>query len=248
MEEAYTNKEINSLSTDCWPERGPRCEKCGSHIPVFADLAPDKAAEIRELEKTDSIAAFRAIRGASGCNLAWAKIWLLHPDGPQPKRTESETPCPYCGKCLRTDKAKQCFHCGMDWHDSHHTEMPFMSRPYSEKLWIVRKRVLWFLAVFFTAGGVGAILAWHVSDATEDPGPVVYLFAVVVAIILGTLPTLAYFLNKWITRFDVTSCPACGECIWPTTIQAIQISIIPRCPRCWKRLADPVSDNKHGGE
>jgi hypothetical protein len=26
-------------------------------------------------------------------------------------------PCPYCGAPLRTDKAKQCFNCGMDWHD-----------------------------------------------------------------------------------------------------------------------------------
>jgi hypothetical protein len=25
--------------------------------------------------------------------------------------------CPYCGKGLRTKNAKQCFDCGMDWHD-----------------------------------------------------------------------------------------------------------------------------------
>lgn len=27
------------------------------------------------------------------------------------------TPCPYCGKLLRTAFAKQCRRCGMDWHD-----------------------------------------------------------------------------------------------------------------------------------
>jgi hypothetical protein len=27
-------------------------------------------------------------------------------------------PCPYCGAALRTEKAKQCFKCGMDWRDS----------------------------------------------------------------------------------------------------------------------------------
>lgn len=27
------------------------------------------------------------------------------------------TPCPYCGGALRTERAKQCRHCGMDWHD-----------------------------------------------------------------------------------------------------------------------------------
>jgi hypothetical protein len=32
-------------------------------------------------------------------------------------RTDSETPCPYCGQRLRTASAKQCRHCGMDWHD-----------------------------------------------------------------------------------------------------------------------------------
>lgn len=28
------------------------------------------------------------------------------------------SPCPYCGQRLATAKAKQCFSCGMDWHDS----------------------------------------------------------------------------------------------------------------------------------
>ena len=26
-------------------------------------------------------------------------------------------PCPHCGRLLRNEKAKQCFECGMDWHD-----------------------------------------------------------------------------------------------------------------------------------
>ncbi len=26
------------------------------------------------------------------------------------------TACPHCGKPLRTNRAKQCFHCGADWH------------------------------------------------------------------------------------------------------------------------------------
>lgn len=29
------------------------------------------------------------------------------------------TPCPYCGKPLVTNSAKQCPHCFMDWHDPH---------------------------------------------------------------------------------------------------------------------------------
>jgi hypothetical protein len=26
-------------------------------------------------------------------------------------------PCPYCGAPLRTERARQCVKCGMDWHD-----------------------------------------------------------------------------------------------------------------------------------
>jgi hypothetical protein len=29
-------------------------------------------------------------------------------------------PCPYCDEPLATDKARQCFRCGMDWHDPAH--------------------------------------------------------------------------------------------------------------------------------
>jgi hypothetical protein len=28
-----------------------------------------------------------------------------------------KAPCPYCGELLRTAFARQCRHCGMDWHD-----------------------------------------------------------------------------------------------------------------------------------
>jgi hypothetical protein len=117
-----------------------------------------------------------------------------------------------------------------------------MSRTFADRIRVVRKRVLAFAAVFFRAGAVGALLAWHVSDADADPGPVVYLFPVVFANVLGTFPTLAYFPNRWIRQFEVANCPACGAFLWPTTIHAVLVAVIPRCPRCWKRLAEPASE------
>jgi hypothetical protein len=114
-----------------------------------------------------------------------------------------------------------------------------MAAPFGDRLWIVRKRVLAFGAVFFAAAAAGVLVLWWVSDAKADPGPIVYLFPVSFALVLGTFPTLAYFLNRWIKRFEVTNCPACGTFIWPTTIQALQVAMVPRCSGCGKRLGEP---------
>jgi hypothetical protein len=32
-------------------------------------------------------------------------------------QTPPPTPCPFCNEPLRTAKARQCYHCGADWHD-----------------------------------------------------------------------------------------------------------------------------------
>ena len=47
-----------------------------------------------------------------------------------------------------------------------------MPLKFGDRLWIVRKRVLAFEAVFFGAAAVGALLVWYVSEAKADPGPV----------------------------------------------------------------------------
>jgi hypothetical protein len=112
--DAYTNEELSRLSDDV-PIRGVFCPKCGQHIPTFAALTQKEEARLRAL---DIISAIREVRSKTGCGLAMAKIWALHPNGPHPKK--DGPPCPYCSRPLFTSKTKQCLHCGWDWHDAKH--------------------------------------------------------------------------------------------------------------------------------
>jgi hypothetical protein len=115
--ESYTNSELESLPSDARPTRGPLCEKCETHIPSFADLSAAQEESLRQLAAQSPLNAIKQLSQMTGCNLRWAKIWVSHPSGPQTKHGKDGPPCPYCGKPLRTDQAKQCIFCGMDWHD-----------------------------------------------------------------------------------------------------------------------------------
>jgi ribosomal protein L37E len=108
----YTNEELARLQHGDAPDRGAFCPKCGKYIPTFAALTAADEARLRSL---DVVSAIRELRGKTGCSLFFAKIWALHPDGPEQKK--ERPPCPYCGRPLFTTKSKQCVHCGWDWHD-----------------------------------------------------------------------------------------------------------------------------------
>lgn len=113
--DAYTREELARVDYSNSPDRGPLCPCCGIRIPVFADISPDTEREIR---KFDFSAQKRAVRKMTGCSIGWAKIWVLHPDGP--RQRVMGPPCPYCGKELFTTQTKQCLQCGWDWHDPSH--------------------------------------------------------------------------------------------------------------------------------
>lgn len=111
--EDYSWEELLIVRDDEFPDKGPVCPICKTRIPAFQDLKPQDEAYLKELIRGgQSIEAMKRLRGVTGCNLRWAKIWVSHPHGPRPT-----IPCPHCGEALRTPLAQQCRFCGMDWHD-----------------------------------------------------------------------------------------------------------------------------------
>jgi len=107
----YTNEELSGLSDRAFPARGIYCPKCRNFIPSFAAISPDKEKALRG----SGLASMAEIRKLTGCNLVFAKIWAIHPNGPHPVRVGP--PCPYCGRALFSEATRQCIQCGWDWHD-----------------------------------------------------------------------------------------------------------------------------------
>lgn len=107
----YSSEDLSRITDEAWPNKGEYCEKCRTWIPRFADLTDEETARLRSLS---TIQAMKGVREATGCSLRWAKIWAMHPNGPEPQYVGP--PCPHCGEPLRTAKAQQCLSCGADWH------------------------------------------------------------------------------------------------------------------------------------
>ena len=103
---------------------GPRCLECGSQDLMEGDA------------NTQSIphhcGGRLALRLRAQISSPPSTL-LYHPEGHRlgagqappgatiPMFLRSSTqPCSYCGAPLRTNEARQCFECGMDWHDEDH--------------------------------------------------------------------------------------------------------------------------------
>ena len=110
--QGYTNEELSRMVDDAFPERGVYCPKCRNYIPTFTALDSDVE---RRLSGT-GLAGMAELRRLTGCNLIFAKIWAVHPNGPHPAPVRP--PCPYCGRPLFSEGTRQCIQCGWDWHDS----------------------------------------------------------------------------------------------------------------------------------
>ncbi len=108
---AYTNEELSRLDDHAFPERGTYCPKCRNYIPTFAAMDANTEQRLRE----GRLRSMFEVRRLTGCNLIFAKIWVIHPNGPHPERFGP--PCPYCGSRLFSEGTRQCIQCGWDWHD-----------------------------------------------------------------------------------------------------------------------------------
>ncbi len=94
------------------------------------------------------------------------------------------------------------------------------------------------MVVFLLGSGLGFLGLFCVTHWNADPLWLMVVFPLLLAIVLGTRPVLAYSLERWIKRLEVTCCPACGEFLWRTEYHAMRIAVFPRCPRCCKPLVD----------
>lgn len=91
------------------------CGDCGARVPQFRDLAPQEQEIIEVWKKSPPY--YPEIAKVTGLTVGQAKSFRIHLKKPvKPKGTWNSQPCPKCGRWLRTPQARQCFHCGADWH------------------------------------------------------------------------------------------------------------------------------------
>ncbi len=78
--------------------------------------APDKEV-CRDVDVVLNAVRYYAEHGGYDPAIQWIGD---EANGPRP--VVVTTPCPYCGKPLRSARARQCRHCLTDWHDPSHLQ------------------------------------------------------------------------------------------------------------------------------
>jgi hypothetical protein len=104
---------------------------CGAFVGTQWRVTDQVAVEVarefyRQLVVGAPVAgALRAARDHARARFPQDPTWLAYtcfadPNAsvwPLPRPRVEQAPCPHCGALLRTARARQCFECGMDWHD-----------------------------------------------------------------------------------------------------------------------------------
>jgi anti-anti-sigma factor len=104
---------------------------CGAFVGTQWRVTDQVAVEVARafyqqlVEGVPIAGALRAARDLARARFPQDPTWLAYtcfadPNArvwPLPTPRVDQAPCPYCGAFLCTPQARQCFQCGMDWHD-----------------------------------------------------------------------------------------------------------------------------------
>jgi hypothetical protein len=91
------------------------CGDCGDHVPVFRDLCPPEQAIVDAW--LDQRPDYPLVAAETGMPDGLAKSSIVHGGkAPTSRGRWTSARCPTCDRWLRNPSAKQCFHCGADWH------------------------------------------------------------------------------------------------------------------------------------
>jgi ribosomal protein L37E len=86
------------------------CKRCGESISSFWPTLRT-SAKLQHVEKNLRVTAIVALEETTLENASdWVRHWF-HQECPALTAN-----CPLCGLQLKTWRAKQCLHCGHDWH------------------------------------------------------------------------------------------------------------------------------------
>src|SRR5215469_2215041 len=114
-EKATKLSTMTEQQTSLLPEgEWSTCSRCHAKIPKFQMSAELRNRLFNLMAQGRRTNAAASLQIESGCDVQTAKAWVAH-EGLE--CFSAKTPlCPYCGKALRTPRAKQCRFCGRDWH------------------------------------------------------------------------------------------------------------------------------------
>ena len=86
MAKSYTNDELRRIAEEerngtqaLFPDRGERCPRCHTRVPVFSELSDSVRSHVLTLIRAgQKVEAMDVLQRETGCSGRWAKIWVIH--------------------------------------------------------------------------------------------------------------------------------------------------------------------------